>query len=200
MTNEEARGPHPMRKRHPDQCGQPAFSIELELTLHRAFSLASQRDHEYATLEHLLLALIDDAVASALMKDCKVDVSALKANVATHIDNELKTQAVNDDRDPAPTPALQRVVQQAALHVQELGGEVVTGADLILAILEQTESPAVRLLAEQGVTRQHAADFVFNLDHRGMLKHPVQPEVVRRPNRRGRGRWQSPARKPSRGI
>jgi hypothetical protein len=131
------------------------FSRELELTLHRTLGHADQRNHEYATLEHLLLALIDDADASAVMKACKVDLGSLKGSVASYIDNELKTLVTDGDREPTPTPALQRVVERAVLSAEGLDREA-TGADLLVAMFVERESPAVWLLGELDMTLDDA--------------------------------------------
>jgi ATP-dependent Clp protease ATP-binding subunit ClpA len=168
-----------------DQRSQPAISVELELTLNRALSLANERYHEYATLEHLLLALTNDAVASAVMKDCKIDLGALKVNVANYIDNELKPLVIDDDRDSTLTPAVQRVVQRATLYVQDRGRDAVTGGDVLMAMFDETESPAVWLLGKQGMTQQDAANFIVHLKSKATLRRRTHPVVVRR-SKRGR--------------
>ena len=94
------------------------FSRELESTLHRALAGANHREHAYATLEHLLLTLIDDQDASAVMKACNVGLGALKKNLANYIDNELAGLAKSDGNDARPTSAFQRVVQRAVTHIQ----------------------------------------------------------------------------------
>ena len=140
----------------------PHFSRELESTLHRALAGANHREHDYATLEHLLLALIDDQDASAVMKACNVDLGALKKNLANYIDNELTGLAKSDGNDARPTSAFQRVVQRAVTHIQWSGREEVTGANVLLAIFAETESPAVTLLGEQDMTRQDAVNFIVH--------------------------------------
>jgi hypothetical protein len=136
------------------------FSAELESTLHRAFASARKRKHEYTTLEHLLLALTDDADASAAMKACHADLGALKDGLTSYVDNELKKLELGDGSESKPTAAFQRVTQRAVLHVQGLGRDTVTGAQFLLAIFAERESPAARLLGEQGVTRLDAANFI----------------------------------------
>jgi hypothetical protein len=140
----------------------PHFSRELEATLHRALAGANHREHAYATLEHLLLALIDDQDASAVMKACNVDLGALKKNLANYIDSELTGLAKSDGNDARPTSAFQRVVQRAVTHIQWSGREEVTGANVLLAIFAETESPAVMLLGEQDMTRQDALNFIVH--------------------------------------
>jgi hypothetical protein len=136
------------------------FSRELELTLHRALAHANERAHEYATLEHLLLALIDDADASAVMNACNVDLGALQRDLANYLDNELKTLVTDNDRDAKPTAAFQRVVQRAVLHIRNLDRDV-TGRDLLVAMFAERESPAVWFLGEQEMTRRDAASVIL---------------------------------------
>jgi Glyoxalase superfamily protein/Clp amino terminal domain, pathogenicity island component len=140
----------------------PHFSRELESTLHRALAGANHRKHQYATLEHLLLALIEDQDASAVMKACNVDLGALKKNLANYIDHELTGLAKPDGTDASPTDAFQRVVHRAVTHIQWSGREEVTGANLLLAIFPERKSPAARLLGEQDMTRQDAVSFIVN--------------------------------------
>ncbi len=97
-----------------------AFSAALESTLLRAIAYAGRRKHQYMTLEHLLLALIDDADASAVMTACKVDLDALKAHLVSYIDNDLQTLVI-DDGEPRPTAGFQRVIERAVIHVQSSG-------------------------------------------------------------------------------
>jgi len=159
-----ARSPHPPSQQPKAQREGPVFSKELELTLMRALVAGNERDHEYATLEHLLFALTDDAVASAVMKDSNVDVGALKENVAAYLDNELKALVKSDDgRDCRPTAAFQRVVQRALDYVQDIGRDGITGGDLLMTMFEEKESPAVWLLGEQGMTQSDAANFIERL-------------------------------------
>jgi hypothetical protein len=132
------------------------FSSELESTLHRALAEANYRGHEYATLEHLLRALIDDRDASAVMKASNVDLGALKKNVVNYIDNELAELARPDGGDPRPTAAFQRVIERAVIPS---GREEVTGANVLQAMFAETESPAVWFLGEQNMTRHDAVDF-----------------------------------------
>jgi hypothetical protein len=168
--------------------GAPAhvFPNELELTLHRALNCANDRHHEFATLEHLLLALIDDVDASAVMKVCKVDLAALKKDLASYVDNELKSLVIDGDRDARPTAAFQRVVQRAQLHVKGLDRDV-TGRDLLVAMFAETESPAVWLLGQQEMTRQDAANVVLHAIVKGRgdavtsrrrhRRSPITPEA-----------------------
>ena len=161
----EAPAPRGNASSRPAATAGPApglsFSRELELAFRRALAYANQREHEYATLEHLLLALIDEAVAAAVMKACGVDLDALKEKLVGYIDNDLKSLVTDDGRDSRPTAAFQRVVQRAVLHAQGLGRDT-TGADLLVAMFAETESPAVWLLGEQEMTQQDAANFILH--------------------------------------
>ena len=140
----------------------PALSVSptLEVTRRRALDHANQRKHQYATLEHLLLALVDDADAAAVMAACNADLGALRASLVNFLDNELKDLVIENGGDAKQTAAFQRVAGRAALHTQELGRPAVTGADTLMAMFRETRSPAVRLLGEQGVSRERAADFM----------------------------------------
>ena len=99
----------------------PSLSRSLEQALHRAIKLASDRHHEYATLEHLLLALMDDQDAAQVMKACNVDTDALRKAVQKYVDEELMTLVIEDGEDAKPTTGFQRVVQRAVLHVHRHG-------------------------------------------------------------------------------
>ena len=138
------------------------FSRELESTLHRALADANHRKHEYATLEHLLVALIDDQDASAAMKACNVDLRALKMNLTNYIDSALTRLAKSNGNDANPTSAFQRVIQRATIHLQWSGRTEITGANVLVAIFAETESPAVRLLSEQEMTREDAVNFIVH--------------------------------------
>ena len=136
------------------------FSATLAATLHRAFGFATQRKHEYATLEHLLLALIDDADASAVMRVSNADLGALTEKLAHYLDSELKRLVVDNGAAPKLTAGFQRVVQRAEVRGQELGRSMVTGANTLESISSETQSPAARFLGEQGMTRQHLSSII----------------------------------------
>jgi Glyoxalase superfamily protein/Clp amino terminal domain, pathogenicity island component len=131
-------------------------------TMHRALAHAIQRKHQYETLEHLLLALTDDVDASAVMTACKVDLGALKEKLTNYIDNDLKTIVINDGGAPKQSAGFQRVVQRAAHYAEGRGRPNRTGAELLVAIFAETESPAARLLGEQDITRQDAINFIIH--------------------------------------
>jgi ATP-dependent Clp protease ATP-binding subunit ClpA len=118
----------------------PSFSRGLEKALHQAMNLARQRAHEFATLEHLLLALTDDRDTLAVLTGCDVDVEALKGDLEDFINEELDSLVVPNGQDARPTAAFQRVIQRAVIHVQSSGKEEVTGANVLVAIFAERES------------------------------------------------------------
>jgi ATP-dependent Clp protease ATP-binding subunit ClpA len=138
----------------------PSFAESLEKTLHQALHNAADRRHEYATLEHLLLALIDDADAAQVMQACGVDLGELGDAVTHYLDNELDSLKVAEKTDPAPTSGFQRVVQRAILHVQSSGKDVVTGANVLVALFSERESYAVYFLQQQDMSRLDAVSYI----------------------------------------
>ncbi len=138
----------------------PSFARELEATLHNALAAASSRKHEYATLEHLLYALVDDEHASKVMIACGVELGELKETVAHYLDTELESLKVEGDTDPSPTSGFQRVVQRAILHVQSSGRDDVTGANVLVALFSERESYAVYFLQQQDMSRLDAVSFI----------------------------------------
>ncbi len=155
----------------------PSLSRSLEQALHHAIKLASDRHHEYATLEHLLLALIDDTDASQVMKACNVDMDALKKSVQKYIDEDLSTLVMDESEEAKPTTGFQRVVQRAVLHVQNSGRDEVTGANVLVALFTERESHAVYFLQEQNMNRLDAVSYISH----GIAKRPgmSQPKQVR---------------------
>jgi len=150
----------------------PSFARELETTLHNALAAASSRKHEYATLEHLLYALIDDEHASKVMIACGVELGELKDTVAHYLDTELESLKVEGDTDPSPTSGFQRVVQRAILHVQSSGRDDVTGANVLVALFSERESYAVYFLQQQDMSRLDAVSFISH----GVGKGTEAPE------------------------
>ena len=138
----------------------PSFSRNLEETLHRAVAYANQRKHEYATLEHLLLSLTDDAEGAAVMRACNVDLEVLKKNLVNYLDTELKSLVMDTGEDAKPTAGFQRVIQRAVIHVQSSGRDDVTGANGLVAVFSERESHAAFFLQEQDMTRYDAVNFI----------------------------------------
>src|SRR5215204_3427747 len=138
----------------------PTFSRSLEQSLHRALALANERHHEYATLEHLLLALIDDQDAAAVMRACNVDLDKLRRSLVAYIEAELDNLVTDGSEDSKPTAGFQRVIQRAVIHVQSSGREEVTGANVLVAIFAERESHAAYFLQEQDMTRYDAVNYI----------------------------------------
>ncbi len=150
----------------------PSFARELEQTLHNALAEASRRRHEYATLEHLLIALIDDEHASKVMTACGVSRDELRASVKHYLDNELGALVADSGTDPTPTSGFQRVVQRAILHVQSSGRDEVTGANVLVALFSERESYAVYFLQQQDMSRLDAVTYISH----GVGKGEAAPE------------------------
>src|SRR5246500_2781313 len=151
----------------------PTFSRSLEQSLHRALALANERHHEYATLEHLLLALIDDQDAAAVMRACNVDLDKLRRNLVAYIESELENLVTDGSEDSKPTAGFQRVIQRAVIHVQSSGREEVTGANVLVAIFAERESHAAYFLQEQDMTRYDAVNYISH----GIAKRPGMSEA-----------------------
>ncbi len=144
------------------------LSRNLEQTLHRALSLAGDRRHEYATLEHLLLGLVDDGDAATVLRACGVDLDKLRTDLTEFLDKDLAGLASDRSAEPKPTAAFQRVVQRAAIHVQSSGRDEVTGANTLVALFSERESHAVYFLQLQDMTRLDAVNFISH----GIAKAP----------------------------
>ncbi|MGB3738177.1 MAG: ATP-dependent Clp protease ATP-binding subunit ClpA [Pontixanthobacter sp.] len=138
----------------------PSFAQNLEKTLHAALTHASDRHHEYATLEHLLLALIDDEDAMQVLDACGVDMGELGEVVRTYLDQEYQSLKTQEDADPQPTAGFQRVIQRAILHVQSSGKDTVTGANALVALFSERDSYAVYFLQQQDMSRLDAVSFI----------------------------------------
>ena len=137
-----------------------SFSPVLEETIHRALTLASDRKHELATLEHLLLALLDDKDAVSVISACDVDVEPLRADVKRYLDEDLASLIVDDFEEARPTAGFHRVIQRAVIHVQSSGREEVTGANALVALFAERESHAVYFLQERDMTRYDAVNYI----------------------------------------
>ena len=148
----------------------PSFSTTLEQSIHRALALANSRRHELATLEHLLLALIDEPDAARVMRACAVDLDELRKSLEEFIEDDLSTLITDvDGSEAVPTAAFQRVIQRAAIHVQSSGRTEVTGANVLVAIFAERESNAAYFLQEQDMTRYDAVNFIAH----GVAKDPA---------------------------
>jgi len=172
------------------------LSRNLEQTLHRALSLASERRHEYATLEHLLLGLLDDTDAATVLRACGVDIDKIRTDLTEFLDKDLAGLATDRPGEPKPTAGFQRVVQRAAIHVQSSNRDEVTGANVLVALFSERESHAVYFLQTQDMTRLDAVNFISH----GIAKAPgrtqpraaqgspgesAEPEREEKPGKRG---------------
>src|SRR5262249_24558709 len=154
----------------------PSLSRSLEQALHRTIRLATQRHHEYATLEHLLLSLIDDGDAAQVMRACNVDLDTLRASVTKYIDEDLATLTIQDEEDAKPTTGFQRVVQRAVLHVQNSGRDEVTGANVLVSLYSERDAHAVYSLQKQQMSRQDAVNYMSHgIAKRADMSQPKPP-------------------------
>ena len=154
-----------------------SFSKSLESTLYRALEAANERKHEYATLEHLLLALLDDPDASAAMLDCTVDICKLRACITTYLDNDLAILIRKDATEAQPTTGFQRVIHRAVVHVQSSGRDEVTGANVLVAIFAEREGYAAYLDLRRST--------VLPLHRRPVVTSVVTSSLTSRAGRRG---------------
>jgi ATP-dependent Clp protease ATP-binding subunit ClpA len=146
----------------------PSLTPSLERALERALQLAAERKHEYATLEHLLLALTEDEDAAEVMTACKLDIEKLRRDLANYLDNDCASFVVEDGGQVHPTAAFQRVVQRAVLHVESSSKDEVTGANVLVSIFAERDSHAAYFLQEQDMTRYDAVNYISH----GVAKKP----------------------------
>jgi ATP-dependent Clp protease ATP-binding subunit ClpA len=149
------------------------LTSNLEKSLHRALAHANERRHEYATLEHLLLALTEDQDAVAVLRACSVDLDRLRRELLNYVDTELANLVAARSDDAKPSASFQRVLQRAAIHVQSSGREEVTGANVLVSMFAERESHAVYFLQEQDVTRFDVVNYISH----GIAKAPGRSEA-----------------------
>jgi ATP-dependent Clp protease ATP-binding subunit ClpA len=149
------------------------LSRNLEISLRQAIDYANERRHEYATLEHFLLALTDDGDAVPVMRACGVDIERLRTDLSDYIDNELSSLITSRTDEAKPTASFQRVLQRGVIHVQSSGREEVTGANVLIAMFAERESHAVYFLQLQDMTRLDAVNYVSH----GIAKVPGESEA-----------------------
>jgi ATP-dependent Clp protease ATP-binding subunit ClpA len=148
----------------------PSFSPTLENAIHAALALANDRSHEFATLEHLLLALLDEPDAERVMLACDVNIPELRQSLTEYIDDDLSSLITEiEGSEAAPTAAFQRVIQRALIHVQSSSRKEVTGANVLVAIFAERESNAAYFLQDQDMTRYDAVNFISH----GVAKNPA---------------------------
>ncbi|MBL8428291.1 MAG: ATP-dependent Clp protease ATP-binding subunit ClpA [Dechloromonas sp.] len=147
---------------------------ELEVSLHMAFVEARQKRHEFITVEHLLLALIDNPSAAEALRSCGAKTDTLRKDLTNFIDEHTPTVSGDDDIDTQPTLGFQRVIQRAILHVQSSGKKEVNGANVLVAIYGEKDSHAVYFLQKQGVTRLDVVNYISH----GISKVPQQAKAA----------------------
>lgn len=160
------------------------LSKELEHTLSQAFNYARQRSHEFLTVEHLLLALLENGQALAVLKACEVDIAALRQDLTDFLADNLPTLPEDTERETQPTLAFQRILQRAVMHVQSSGGEEVTGANVLVSIFSEQQSQAVYLLQKQDVTR---LDVVNAISHSSIGEVSQETKVEKPLGEEGEG-------------
>ncbi|OGA27255.1 MAG: ATP-dependent Clp protease ATP-binding subunit ClpA [Betaproteobacteria bacterium RIFCSPLOWO2_02_FULL_68_150] len=141
---------------------------ELEVSLHMAFVEARQKRHEFITVEHLLLALLDNPTAAEVLRACGANIDELRKQLTQHIGEQTPRIAPDREVDTQPTLGFQRVIQRAILHVQSSGKKEVTGANVLVAIFGEKDSHAVYFLQQQGITRLDVVNFISH----GIAKAP----------------------------
>src|SRR5207342_2286491 len=148
---------------------------ELEVSLHMAFVEARQQRHEFITVEHLLLALLDNPSAAEVLKACAANIEDLRKSLTTFIKENTPTVGGTDEVDTQPTLGFQRVIQRAIMHVQSTGSgkKEVTGANVLVAIFGEKDSHAVYYLHQQGVTRLDVVNYIAH----GITKTPASKEA-----------------------
>ncbi|MDZ7753921.1 MAG: ATP-dependent Clp protease ATP-binding subunit ClpA [Gammaproteobacteria bacterium] len=136
------------------------LSKELEYTLNSAFRAARDKRHEFVTVEHLLLALVDEPAASRVLRSCGADLERLRAELLEFVDQNTPLLGPDEDRETQPTLGFQRVLQRAVFHVQSSGKKEVTGANVLVAIFGERESQAVYFLSKQDISRLDVVKFL----------------------------------------
>jgi ATP-dependent Clp protease ATP-binding subunit ClpA len=169
---------------------------ELEVSLHMAFVEARQKRHEFITVEHLLLALLDNPSAAEVLRACAADIEGLRKELLTFINEHTPTVAGSDEIDTQPTLGFQRVIQRAILHVQSSGKKEVTGANVLVAIFGEKDSHAVFFLQRQNVSRLDVVNFISH----GITKTPQgrsskeEPAETETERRKRAARWRASPR------
>ena len=133
---------------------------ELEVSLHMAFVDSRQKRHEFITVEHLLLAMLDNPTAAGVLRACSVDIDGLRALLSEHIHANTPVVSGSNEVDTQPTLGFQRVIQRAILHVQSSGKKEVTGANVLVAIFGEKDSHAVYFLHQKGITRLDVVNYI----------------------------------------
>jgi ATP-dependent Clp protease adapter protein ClpS len=149
-----------IKRANVDSPAPPTFSRGCEQSLHRALALANRQRLEHATLDHLLLALIDDEDAAAVMRAGNVDLDELSRYLTAHVESEVENPVSDGSRDSSPDSDFQRVIQRATIYIQSSRQDEVTGAYVLVATIDEHESHAAHLLRERGMTRYDATRYI----------------------------------------
>ena len=164
---------------------------ELEVTLHMAFMDARQKRHEFISVEHLLLAMLDNPSAVEVLRACGANIEAIREQLGKFIEEHTPKVEGEDEVDTQPTLGFQRVIQRAILHVQSSGKKEVTGANVLVAVFGEKDSHAVYFLTQQGVTRLDIVNFISH----GITKTP-QGEPAPRADEPAEASTDAPATSP----
>src|SRR5512139_187793 len=151
---------------------------ELEVSLHLAFVEARQKRHEFITVEHLLLAMLDNPSAAHVLRACGADMEELRTVLANHIDTHTPRSPGNIEVETQPTVGFQRVIQRAILHVQSSSKKEVTGANILVALFGEKESHAVYFLNQRGISRLDVVNYIAH----GINKTPEVPSPKQSPD------------------
>src|ERR1700712_3497254 len=149
---------------------------ELEVSLHMAFWEARQKQHEFITVEHLLLAMLDNPSAAEVLKACSVDLEELRGVLGDFVSEHTPRLSPHSDSDTQPTQGFQRVIQRAILHVQSSGKKEVTGANVLVAIFGEKESHAVYFLNQKGISRLDVVNFISHGISKTPQAAPAKPQ------------------------
>src|SRR5215468_517133 len=166
---------------------------ELEVSLHMAFVEARQKRHEFITVEHLLLALLDNPSAAEVLRACAANVEELRRELTNFINEHTPKVEGTEEIDTQPTLGFQRVIQRAILHVQSSGKKEVTGANVLVAIFGEKDSHAVYFLHQKGVTRLDVVNYISH----GISK---VPQTGPSKQQESEGDREAEAERPARGA
>jgi len=151
---------------------------ELEVSLHMAFVEARQQRHEFITVEHLLMALLDNPSAAEVLRACAAQIEDLRKSLSTFIKENTPTVSGTEEVDTQPTLGFQRVIQRAIMHVQSTGSgkKEVTGANVLVAIFGEKDSHAVYYLHQQGITRLDVVNYIAHGIKKTDASEPSKPQ------------------------
>ncbi len=155
---------------------------ELEVSLHLAFVEARQKRHEFITVEHLLLTMLDNASAAQVLRACGADIDELRKTVSNFITTHTPVTPGNDEVDTQPTVGFQRVIQRAILHVQSTNKKEVTGANILVALFGEKDSHAVYFLTQRNITRLDVVNYIAHGIDKTQPGTPTKPQTEAEPD------------------